>query len=362
MRDLQNGDAVEAIDPEADPFPLSRTSTNDATFTQHSLAGSYRRPSYVANGPRLFVGLASQPTDRIPASDQDRSQAIDEERDLLQDNHILTSDVQRRNSHTSNHSSRSLKQRLSVARLSSPRDQKAPIDEEAALPTESTALLPSSNDPPLNPEEVAKTWEDAVVSGAIKTTWQRESRTLAGYAWPLVFTYILQNTLTLTSIFTVGHIGKNELGAVSLGAMTANITGYAIYHGLSTALDTLCAQAYGSGRKTMVGLYLQRMVLFLWAITVPIAVVWFFGEAILRKIVPEDEIAVLAGQYLKVLILGAPGYAAFESAKRYVQAQGRFSVTLYVLMIAAPLNVFLHWLFVWVGLQTLAVFVVISID
>ena len=82
----------------------------------------------------------------------------------------------------------------------------------------------------------------------------------------------------------------------------------------------------------------------------PIAAVWFAAEEILSRIVPEKEIAVLAGRYLKVLIIGAPGYACFESAKRYVQAQGRFAATLYVLLIAAPANVLMHWLFVWVGL------------
>jgi MATE family multidrug resistance protein len=129
--------------------------------------------------------------------------------------------------------------------------------------------------------------------------------------------------------------------------VTANITGYAVYQGLSTSLDTLCAQAFGSGRKTLVGLQLQRMVYFLWVITIPIGVIWLSGAAILELIVPEKETARLAGLYLKVILCGAPGYAAFESGKRFLQAQGLFSATLYVLLICAPLNAFMNWLFVW---------------
>lgn len=60
----------------------------------------------------------------------------------------------------------------------------------------------------------------------------------------------------------MGHIGVAELGAASLGSMSANISGYAIFQGLSTSLDTLCAQAYGSGRKKLVGLQMQRMIYF----------------------------------------------------------------------------------------------------
>lgn len=86
---------------------------------------------------------------------------------------------------------------------------------------------------------------------------------------------------------------------------------------------------------------------FLWTITIPIGIIWLSAEAILTHIVPEREVAVLAGLYLKIVLIGAPGYACFESAKRYLQAQGLFSASLYVLLICAPLNAFLNWLFVW---------------
>lgn len=57
--------------------------------------------------------------------------------------------------------------------------------------------------------------------------------------------------------------------------------------------------------------------------------------------------AVLAALYLKIILIGLPGYACFESGKRYLQAQGLFTASLYVLLICAPLNAFLNWLFVW---------------
>lgn len=160
-------------------------------------------------------------------------------------------------------------------------------------------------------------------------------------------TFILQYSLTVASIFVVGHIGTTELAAVSLASMTANITGYAIYQGLATSLDTLCAQAYGSGRKKLVGLQMQRMIYFLWAISLPIATVWLLADKILTVIVPETEVALLAGLYLKVVLLGAPGYAAFEAGKRFCQAQGLFSASLYVLFFCAPFNALMNWLFVW---------------
>lgn len=94
---------------------------------------------------------------------------------------------------------------------------------------------------------------------------------------------------------------------------------------------------------------LQRMVIFTWLCTIPIGIFWFFACEILKRIVPDQAVAVLAGQYLKILVIGAPAYACFESSKRYVQAQGKFIAVTYVLAVAAPANVFMHWLFVWVS-------------
>lgn len=73
-------------------------------------------------------------------------------------------------------------------------------------------------------ERENRIWEEAVASGLIRTTWQREAKTLGQYSSPLVVTFVLQYSLTVASIFTVGHIGKIELGAASLASMTANTT------------------------------------------------------------------------------------------------------------------------------------------
>lgn len=141
---------------------------------------------------------------------------------------------------------------------------------------------------------------------------------LRKYSIPLCLTYVLQYSFSLVTIFVVGHIGTSELGAVSLATMTANITGLAVYEGLATSLDTLCAQAYGGGRKEQVGLHLQRMVLLMLLVTIPIGAVWLCSGWILAALVPEKELAFMAGRYLRILLAGAPGYAIFEAGKRYV--------------------------------------------
>jgi MATE family multidrug resistance protein len=150
----------------------------------------------------------------------------------------------------------------------------------------------------------------------LRTTAGTEAKILLKSSVPLMLTYILQYTFSLVTVFVVGHIGTDELGAVSLATMTASITGFAVYEGLATSLDTLCAQAYGSGKRTLVGLHLQRMIIFMMFVTVPIGAIWLSSGWILAALVPEKELAHIAGRYLSLLLAGAPGYAIFEAGKR----------------------------------------------
>ena len=183
----------------------------------------------------------------------------------------------------------------------------------------------------------------------LQTNWRIESKLLARYSTPLFVTYLLQYSFQTTTVVVAGRLGTNELGAVSLATMTANVTGLAIYEGLATSLDTLCSQAYGGGKKELVGLHVQRMVYLLWLVTVPIGAVWLCSPWILEALVPEKELAQLAGIYLRIYLIGMPGFATFEAGKRFVQAQGDFTGSMVVLFICAPLNVFLNWLFVFVS-------------
>ena len=352
-------DQDDISDDESDSDLEDLRQATTGTSLGHSMLGSYRKPSFTIAGSRATIAPGSRGLVGTP-SKSDRRQARKEERSLLRDNNIIPPKHPRKGDEAQTIGRRASRL-LSVPNiLGEGRKVKRPseADETAAVdsasPGEASPLL---GDPELpyggqdNHANVDTKWEEAVQEGKIQTTWQREAKVLGRYSGPLVLTFLLQYSLTVASIFTVGHIGTVELGAVSLASMTANITGYAVYQGLATSLDTLCAQAYGSGRKTLVGLQTQRMVYFLWTITIPIGIIWLCAEYVLMKIVPEKDVAILAGRYLKVVLIGAPGYATFESAKRYLQAQGLFSASLYVLLICAPLNALMNWLFVWVCLR-----------
>lgn len=235
-----------------------------------SLVASYRSAERISGGARTLA-VATAPVRSPNPTKAERKEARGEERSLLRDNHLMPSKHQGQNETFWQWFGRKLSalmrrketdgsEALHGDARESGLDRQRQTDIEEAAPLLGNANAPRGGYG--SSAEIDKQWEEAVLRGDIQTTWRRETKVLARYSSPLVLTFVLQYSLNVASIFTVGHIGKVELGAVSLASVTANITGYAVYQGLATSLDTLCAQAYGSGHKKLVGLQTQRMVDF----------------------------------------------------------------------------------------------------
>ncbi|KAK3673213.1 hypothetical protein LTR78_006758 [Recurvomyces mirabilis] len=179
-------------------------------------------------------------------------------------------------------------------------------------------------------------------------TWQSGAWLIASHSLPLIPTYLLHYAFQMTTIIAAAsQLTTEELAGVSLGMMTSNIVGFAVLEGLATALDTLCSQAYGSGRLEMVGLHTVRVTVLSNIIAIPIGLIWAFSPELLGHLVPQADLALNAGTFLRWSIIGIPGYATFETSKRFMQAQNNFTAGLYVLLVCLPINIFLNWLLVY---------------
>ncbi|VEU24396.1 DEKNAAC105542 [Brettanomyces naardenensis] len=195
---------------------------------------------------------------------------------------------------------------------------------------------------------IAETWDEAVKTGKIQTSPAFELKSITLSSIPLVITFLLQSSLGVCSVFAVGHISAKALAGVTLGMMSSNMTAIAVIAGLASSLDTFLPQAYGAGKFHLVGLIFQRCAaLILCVMTVVCTIWWLYAESILLKFLPDPESAHYAAQYLKVTSFGVPGYVLFETGKRFLQAQGIFDASTYVLFVCAPLNAIMNYTFVW---------------
>ncbi|KAF9981288.1 hypothetical protein BGZ65_004116 [Modicella reniformis] len=175
----------------------------------------------------------------------------------------------------------------------------------------------------------------------------REFKILLQYSGPIVFTYAMQNSFQLACILSLGHLGSMELAASSLASMFAAVTCWSVSLGAATALDTLCSQSYTSQHPHVLGLHLQRAIIVLMLLFLPIAGIWLSAEHIFLLLGQEPDLAKHAALFLRGLLPGAPAYLIFECAKKFLQAQGNMHASTYVLLIVLPFNFLLNYLLVW---------------
>ncbi|KAG6814832.1 hypothetical protein H0H93_012078, partial [Arthromyces matolae] len=89
--------------------------------------------------------------------------------------------------------------------------------------------------------------------------------------------------------------------------------------GGTTALDTLGSQAFTGNRPSDLSVHFQRCVILLSLLFIPVGVFWAFIEPILLFLEQPAQLSHDVQSFLRILILGAPGYIGFESLKKYLQ-------------------------------------------
>ncbi|EIW79476.1 multidrug Oligosaccharidyl-lipid polysaccharide flippase [Coniophora puteana RWD-64-598 SS2] len=174
-----------------------------------------------------------------------------------------------------------------------------------------------------------------------------ELKTLVKYTLPVYGTHLLEHSLILASVVSIGHLSTIALAASTLGFMTVNVTGFSIVQGLASTLDTLLPGAWTSEHPQLVGLWTQRMIVVGAATMFPILAIWFNSEPILLLLRQDPEVAHLASVYLKWESLGLPAYTFNCISRRYFQAQGLFAVPTRIIIAVAPINILLNYLLVW---------------
>lgn len=214
-QELLARDLAECSSDDDGGSPRHSAAVGDSTDTEDDEGGNtptlYRRPSGIAYGAAR-PALAVPPTPEPFLTSIERRRSRDAERSLLRDNHILPPKhpaVQKPGTFGK------IYNRIFSTKLPLPEVE----DEEggARMSAERAPLLGSGglDDLGAGHDHLNERWEAAVAEGKIKTTWQREAKTIAVYSRSLIVTFLLQYSINVASIFAVGKIGKLELGAVT---------------------------------------------------------------------------------------------------------------------------------------------------
>ncbi|KAL6853629.1 hypothetical protein ACP4OV_019658 [Aristida adscensionis] len=184
------------------------------------------------------------------------------------------------------------------------------------------------------------------VDGGEESSILSEIKKQLRLAGPLAVGYLLQKIIQTISIMFVGHLGELPLASASLATSFASVTSFSLMTGMASSLDTLCGQAFGAGQRHLLGVYKQRAMLVLAAVSVPVAAVWAFTGDILVWLRQDPEIAAGAGSYIRLMTPALLLFGQLQCHVRFLQTQNAVLPVMLSSGGAAAAHVAVCWLLV----------------
>ncbi|KAI9024725.1 mate-domain-containing protein [Hyaloraphidium curvatum] len=130
-------------------------------------------------------------------------------------------------------------------------------------------------------------------------------------------------------------LGTQSLASAVLANFYIQVFGNATAIGGASALETLCSQAFGAGHLSLLGVYLQRGILFyILFLFVPVAALFWFAEPVFLALGQQPDLARGAAQICRGAIWGMIPNGMIECFQHYLLSQGK---------VWAPVAIF------WVG-------------
>ncbi|RDY04719.1 Protein DETOXIFICATION 33, partial [Mucuna pruriens] len=174
-----------------------------------------------------------------------------------------------------------------------------------------------------------------------------ESKKIWTLAGPAILTCVFQYSLgALTQTFA-GHVGDLQLAAVSVENSVVAGLAFGVMLGMGSALETLCGQAYGAGEIRMLGMYMQRSWVILLTTAIIMVPLYVWSPPILILMGQTTEIANAAGKFAVWMIPQLFAYALNFPIQKFLQAQRKVLVMLWIAAVALVVHAFFSWLLIF---------------
>ncbi|KAJ4774523.1 Protein DETOXIFICATION [Rhynchospora pubera] len=176
--------------------------------------------------------------------------------------------------------------------------------------------------------------EDGSVSQYVTEAWS-----ILGLSTPMILTGLIMYLRSMISMLFLGQLGGLALAGGSLAIGFANITGYSVLSGLAMGMEPICGQAFGAKRHGLLGLALQRTVLLLLCVSIPVALLWTYMKPILILCGQEEDIASAAHIFILYSLPDLLLQSFIHPLRIYLRTQSiNFPLTF-----CAMLAIFLHF-------------------
>ena len=113
--------------------------------------------------------------------------------------------------------------------------------------------------------------------------------------------------------------------------------------GMASALDTLCGQSYGAKQYHMLSRHMQRAMLILLIVSIPLATIWAYTGTILMAAGQDPEISQEAELYARFMIPSLFAYGLLQCLVKFLQTQN----IVFPMMLSSGITTLLHVLVCW---------------
>ncbi|KAG4941677.1 hypothetical protein JHK87_045548 [Glycine soja] len=145
-------------------------------------------------------------------------------------------------------------------------------------------------------------------------------------ALPMALLALFQLLMDSSTSIYAGHIGDIELSSIGVYQGVIGAIYFYLLFGMSSALATLCGQAFGAGKIQSTCIYVQRSWIILTATCIILLPIYVYATPILKLLGQDEGIAEVAGRYSVQVIPYMFSFAVAFPIQRFLQAQSKVKV------------------------------------
>ncbi|KMT19736.1 hypothetical protein BVRB_1g007910 [Beta vulgaris subsp. vulgaris] len=178
-----------------------------------------------------------------------------------------------------------------------------------------------------------ETWDE------LKKVWQ-----IGG---PSIFCRLAMFSLTIITQSLAGHLSDLDLAAFSIATTLLIAISFGFLIGMSTALETLCGQAYGARQHHMLGIYMQRSCVVLFLCAILLLPMFIFAAPLLKILGQSAEVAERTGLVARWLIPMHLSFVFQFSFQRFLQSQLKTAIIAWSSAVSLAVHAIISWIFVY---------------
>jgi MATE family multidrug resistance protein len=170
---------------------------------------------------------------------------------------------------------------------------------------------------------------------------------LATIVMPILVTQVALYLITFFDIVMTGRYNTYHLAGVTIGS-SFWVPVYTGLAGILMGLTPIIAQLVGARRKDEVKFSVQQGLYISVALAAFVFLIIRFGVSPILEAMPlEDEVRIVAADYLEAMSLGLFPLFAYTVLRCFFDALGATRVSMAIILLSAPLTVFTNYLLIF---------------